>query len=275
MHFADPVAITDTHCHLDFNAFDGDRAEVIERARAAGVRRILNPGIDLSSSRAALALAHQHPEVFAGVGIHPNDTANLSASTLDELRSLICTEKENQGKIAAVGEIGLDYYRDRSPKPIQQQVFRQQLALAEEMGLPVVIHNREASQELLPILQEWHTGLVRAASPLAERPGVLHSYAGDLETAQAAIRINFYIGITGPVTFKNARDLQEIVAALPLSRLLVETDGPFLTPHPHRGQRNEPAHVRLIVEKIASLHNTTLTGVSEVTSENARNLFNW
>jgi TatD DNase family protein len=269
------VALTDTHCHLNFNSYDGDRAEVIERARTAGVLRILNPGIDLDSSIAAVELAREFSEVYAAAGFHPNDTGRMSSRAMEELQELIVTEKQKQGKIAAVGEIGLDYYRDRAPREVQKQCFRQQLALAQEMSLPVIIHNRQASEDILSILEEWQIELTKAASPLAERPGVLHSYAGDLETAQAAIRLNFYIGITGPVTFKNARDLQTVITALPLSRLLVETDGPFLTPHPHRGERNEPAHVRLIVEKIAALHNTTPTGVAEVTSANARNLFNW
>jgi TatD DNase family protein len=269
------LVLTDTHCHLDFHTYDGDRAEVIERARQAGLQRILNPGIDLSSSRQAVALAERYAELFAAVGVHPNDSTSFGENTLDELRSLAAPAGRKHSGVVAVGEIGLDYYRDRAPQDLQQKVFREQLSLAEALGLPVVIHNRDASHDLLPILKEWQTGLVDMGSPLAERPGVLHSYAGDLETAREALRLNFYIGITGPVTFKNAASLQELVSAIPLSRLLVETDGPFLTPHPHRGKRNEPSFVRYTVEKIASLHHRTVSDVARETSDNARKLFNW
>jgi TatD DNase family protein len=272
---AGPVVLVDTHCHLDFEAYDGDREDVLAQARQTGVERILNPGIDLSTSRKAVELAENYNPVYAAVGVHPNDANTFTSSTLEELREIAAPGGKMYHKVAAWGEIGLDYYRDRASRPLQQRVFREQLAAAAELGLPVVIHNRDASADLLPILKEWVAGLVQEGSPLAERPGVLHSFAGDLETAQAAIRLNFYIGITGPVTFKNARDLQDVVAALPVSRLLIETDGPFLTPHPHRGQRNQPSFVRYTAEKIASIHNLSLRFVAEKTSDNARKLFNW
>jgi TatD DNase family protein len=269
------IDLTDTHCHLDFHSYDGDREEIIERARQAGLQRILNPGIDLSSSRQAVEQAERYAELFAAVGVHPNDSTSFGPNTLDELRRQAAPGGRKHPGVVAVGEIGLDYYRDRAPQDLQQKVFREQLSLAEDLGLPVIIHNRDASHDLLPILKEWQAGLVERSSPLAERPGVLHSYAGDLETAREATQLNFYIGITGPVTFKNAASLQEIVSVLPLSRLLVETDGPFLTPHPHRGKRNEPSFVRYTVEKIASLHHRTVSDVARETSDNARKLFNW
>lgn len=154
-------------------------------------------------------------------------------------------------------------------------VFRQQLALAEEAGLPVIIHNREASSELMEVLEDWHAELVKSNPTLAANPGVLHSFSASLDIAQRAMAINFFIGITGPVTFKNAPELQELVTSLPLDRLLIETDAPFLTPHPHRGKRNEPSYVLYTAEKIASLKNLPLAVVAETTTKNAGRLFHW
>ena len=215
-------------------------------------------------------MAEATPEVFAAVGIHPNDALTFEAGTIGELRKLLASPK-----VRAVGEIGLDYYRDRAPKDIQMVVFRQQLALAEEAGLPVIIHNRNASSDLLEVLEDWHAELVKSNPILAENPGVLHSFSASPEIAQRAMAINFFIGITGPVTFKNAPELQELVSTLPLDCLLIETDAPFLTPHPHRGKRNEPADVRYTAEKIASLKNLPFAMVAETTTQNAGRLFHW
>lgn len=276
MHSLASTALTDTHCHLDFNAFDGDRAAVLERAQEAGVGRILNPGIDLTSSRAGLELAQLHPQVYAAVGMHPNEASSFGSETIDELRKLVyLPDGSMHPKAAAIGEIGLDYYRDRTPREVQRRAFREQLALAAEVNLPVIVHNRQATADILVYLAAWHAELVRAGSPLVDRPGVLHSYSDNLEAALKAINLNFYIGITGPVTFKNARELPQVVAGLPLERLLVETDAPFLAPHPHRGKRNEPAFVRLVVEKIASILLQPFAAIAEVTSNNARRLLNW
>lgn len=269
-------AITDTHCHLDFNAFDGDRADVLERAQEAGLDRILNPGIDLASSKKALKLAESHDIVYAAVGVHPNDALTFDSSTLKELRSLVGSPgKAINRKVAAIGEIGLDYYRDRAPRDLQRQLFRQQLDLAADLGLPVVVHNRQASDDILNMLGEWQAQLSDAGSPLVQRPGVLHSYSDDVDTALKAISLKFYIGFTGPVTFKKAIDLQDVAARLPLTHILVETDAPFLTPHPYRGQRNEPAYVRQVIDKIAVIRNLPFSEVAEATSANARRLFNW
>jgi TatD DNase family protein len=270
------VYLSDTHCHLDFDAFDDDREATLDRAKRVGVNRILVPGIDLVSSRSAVSLAEAYLEVYAAVGVHPNDALKFDENTLTELREVIYQgEMSRHPKIVAIGEIGLDYYRDRAPRQLQHKLFQSQLEIAAELELPVVIHNRQASADILEIISNWQAGLRKVGSPLAERPGVLHSFSGDQETARRATEHNFYIGITGPVTFKNARDLQKVVASAPLERLLIETDAPFLTPHPHRGQRNEPAHVHLVAEAIASLKSTTLSVVSDQTSENARRLFNW
>jgi TatD DNase family protein len=264
------LTLTDTHCHLDFEAFDSDRDLVLERARQAGLVRMLNPGIDVLSSQAILKLAEETPEVYAAVGVHPNSATTFNNQTLEQLREIAV-----HPKVVAIGEIGLDYYRDRAPKDVQLRIFRKQLELASELDLPVIIHNRQATDDVLSLLSEWHAQLSRASSPLAGQPGVLHSYSDDEVNGLKAIALNFFIGITGPVTFQNARDFQRVVSALPVTSLLIETDAPFLTPHPRRGQRNEPALVRLVVEKIAELHSSKVQDVAAVTTKNADRLFNW
>lgn len=263
-------SLTDTHCHLDFEWFDKDRDQVVERAREAGITRILNPGIDLASSHSALELADRFTEVYVAVGIHPNSASTFNQESMPRLRELA-----SHPKVVAIGEIGLDYYRDRAPRDLQQRIFRLQLELAAESGLPVVIHNREATADVLQLLLEWQTQLVEAGSVLAQRPGVLHSYAENEENGRKAIESNFTIGITGPVTFRNAPELQRVVASLPVTHLLIETDAPFLTPHPLRGQRNEPALVRWVAEKIAELHSSSVSEIARETSQNADRLFNW
>ncbi len=263
-------ALVDTHCHLDFNRFDGDRDKVIERATKEGIERILNPGINLDSSRSILQFTELHSPIYAAVGVHPNDAQSWAYDTLNLLRNLAAN-----GKVVAIGEIGLDYYRETSPRAKQLQILREQLHLAGEIELPVVIHNREATEDVLAVLSEWCAELIKSGSKLIERPGVLHSFSADLKSALAAIDLNFYIGITGPVTFRNAERLRQIVAEVPIDRLLVETDAPFLTPHPYRGKRNEPAYVRYVADKIAELKNITFEEVSAVTTSNAAKLFKW
>ena len=263
-------SLTDTHCHLDFEWFDKDRDQVIERARQAGITRILNPGIDLATSQAALKLAERFDEVYVAVGIHPNSANTFNQDSLPQLRELV-----THPKVVAIGEIGLDYYRDRAPRDLQQRIFQLQLELAAESGLPVVIHNRQATADVLQFLLEWQAQLVKAGSALAQRPGVLHSYSDNEVNGRKAIDSNFTIGITGPVTFRNAPELQRVVASLPIKHLLIETDAPFLTPHPLRGQRNEPALVRWVAEKIAELHSFSVSEIARETSQNADQLFNW
>ena len=258
--------LIDTHAHLDFPQFDADRAAVIERAQAAGVVAIVNAGTDLESSRRAVALAGQHPGVYASVGVHPHDAKTLDGDALAAMRELA-----RQPKVVAVGEIGLDFYRNLSPQDLQRRAFQAQLAWAARLGKPVIVHDREAHAEVLKALTSWAAGLAR--SPLAGRVGVLHSFSGDLLMAKRAIDLGFYISISGPVTYQNARRLAEIVQALPLDRLLIETDCPYLTPHPHRGKRNEPAHVRLVAAKIADIKGLTVDMVAATTTANARQLF--
>ncbi len=260
---------TDTHCHLDFDRFDKDRAEVLDKAWDAGLVWILNPGIDIETSKAAIDLSKSNPEkINAAVGIHPNYGKAWSADLLEELRAL-----SQEPEVVAIGEIGLDYYREHTPHDQQWKMFEAQLSLAEERELPIVIHNRESTKDLLEILRTWVEGLKQSNNPLASHPGVMHSFSADLETAKYAVELNFFIGISGPVTFTNAPDRKAITAEIPLDRLLLETDAPFLAPHPHRGKRNEPAFIPLIAEEIARLHNTSLLNVAERTFRNAMGLF--
>ncbi len=272
------MTLTDTHCHLDFDKFDSDRQAVLDRAIQAGVGRILIPGLTLTSSLSAVKLAHSHPLLFAAVGVHPTEASGFESSSINDLRNLA-----QHPKVKAIGEIGLDYYWDTSPRDLQQKVLKDQLALAAELQLPVIIHFREKGDEpsgdcaadLVNILEKWVAGLKRSKSPLAKRAGVLHSFSGTLETARAAMKLGFFLGVAGPVTYKNGQTRQELVAALPLDRILLETDAPFQTPHPHRGKRNEPAYVRLIADKIALVRSSTIEVIAAATGENAKRLFAW
>lgn len=269
--------LVDTHCHLNFNWFDSDRAAVLQRAQDAGVGRILNPGIDVVTSHQALALAHNSPLVFCAVGVHPNDAGSWNIDTRAELHWLA-----QQPRVAGIGEIGLDYYRDRAPVELQKQIFTEQLTLAAELRLPVILHmrsaspqDRQASQDVLDTLADWISDLKSNHNPLVERPGVLHSFSEDVDLARRAVDMGFYIGITGPVTFRKAAELHRVVREIPVERLLVETDAPFLTPEPHRGKRNEPAHVRFVTEKIAQIKDISFKAAVEYTTANANFLFQW
>jgi len=270
--------LTDAHCHLDLDKFDSDREAVLDRAIQAGVERILIPGLSLTSSLSVVKLAESHPGLYAAIGVHPTEASAVELSMLNDLRKW-----SQHPKVKAIGEIGLDYYWNSTPHGHQQKVLKAQLALAAELQLPVVIHFREkgdasggdCASDLMKILEEWMRGLRREKSPLAERPGVLHSYSGTLEMAGEAMHLGFYMGVSGPVTFENGQRRQELVSAIPLDHILIETDAPFQTPHPFRGKRNEPAYVRLIADKIGTVHFVTTEQVAAVTSENARRLFAW
>lgn len=253
--------LVDSHCHLDFERFDADRDEVVARAEAAGVGQIIVPALDLENVAAVLALADRYPGVYAAIGVHPNSAAGWEDGWLEQLRSLAGHEK-----VVAIGEIGLDYYWDKTPVEVQQRAFSRQLALAAELELPVIVHNRESDADVIRLL---------AASPLAgrARAGVLHSFSAPWETAAAGLDLGFYLGFTGPVTFKKADDLRRVAARVPLERLLVETDAPFLTPQPHRGKRNEPAYVAYVAEKVAELHGLSPAALAKATSANAARLF--
>ncbi len=253
--------LIDTHCHLDFERFDEDRDVVVQRAIDVGVTRIVVPALTLQNCEAVLQLADKYDGVYAAVGIHPNSSAAWQDSWIDVLRDLAQHEK-----VVAIGEIGLDYYWDKSPQPIQHRALALQLVLAAELNLPVIIHNREADADVIRLLSE---------SLLAGRdcPGVLHSFSADWQTAVSALDMGFYLGFTGPVTFKKAEQLRQIVAKVPLDRLLVETDAPFLTPHPYRGKRNEPSYVTYMAERIAVVRGMETAVLAEQTTANALRLF--
>lgn len=255
------AALVDTHCHLDFESFDADREAVVKAARAVGVTAIIVPALDLDNIPAVLSLTEQYDDVYAAVGVHPNSTAAWSDGWLDRVR-----EAAQHPRVVAIGEIGLDYHWDKSPAPVQHTAFAQQLALAAEMDLPVIIHNREATDDVL--------GLLRASALAGrERAGVMHSFSAGWAAAEQALKLGFHIGITGPVTFKRADELRNIAAEVPLSRLLIETDAPFLTPHPYRGRRNEPGYVRFVAEAIASERSLPVSAVAAQTTANAVRLF--
>jgi TatD DNase family protein len=264
------AGLVDTHCHLNFDEFDPDRDEVVDRARENGISRILIPGIDIETSESAIKYASEYPEVYAAVGVHPNSAINWTTNTLDKIKKLAASQK-----VVAIGEIGLDYYRDQTPREIQMIAFEQQLELAAELELPVIIHNREASEDIHDIIQDWHYKIKANRSKLTEKPGEMHAFTGDAVFAKLMISLNFTLGITGPLTFRNSHLLQSLVSEIPLERLFIETDSPFLTPHPFRGKRNEPANVRIVAEKIAELKAVPVKNVIEVTTASADFLFNW
>jgi len=234
---------------------------VIARATEAGVMAFINPSVDLADSRQVVALATEIPNLYAAIGFHPNDAAKFDDDSLAQLRHLAA-----HPKVVAIGEIGLDYYWDETPRPIQRHVFEQQLDLARELGKPVIIHQRDAAEDTMAILRCW-------VNNPSQNQGVLHSFSGNMAMAEESIALGFYIGISGPITFKNARDLPTVATNIPLSRLLVETDSPFLSPHPLRGKRNEPARVNLVAEKIATLRQIPFNDLSHQVTENTISLF--
>jgi TatD DNase family protein len=257
--------VIDTHCHLNFDGFDADRAEAVARAAALGVTRIITPAIDLTTCQQVLDLALAYPGIYAAVGVHPNSTVSWSPEHVAAVETY-----SRAPKVVAIGEIGLDYHWDTSPHAAQWHAFEQQLALAATLGLPVIVHNRKADADIIRILETWTSGL---HGHLRDRPGVLHSFSGDEATAERALSAGFYLGFTGPLTYRNADSTRRIAASVPLERLLVETDAPFLTPIPHRGKRNEPAYIPLIVERLAALRGLTPGEMGSITTRNAETLF--
>lgn len=260
-----PLQLIDTHCHLNFESYDPDRADILRRARLAGVAHIIIPAIDLPSCRQALALADRNKGVYAAVGIHPNSCSGFVASHIDDLRALA-----HHQSVIAIGEIGLDYYWDKCPQASQQRALEAQLDLAAQLQLPVILHNREAANDLMAILEAWAPTV---PSELHNRRGVLHSFSASLEVAQLAIELGFYTGFTGPLTYKNADELRAVAATIPLDRILIETDGPFLAPQQRRGKRNEPAFLPFINAKLAELRGVSAEAMARQTSANAKQLF--
>lgn len=249
----------DTHCHLDVGAFDQDRDAVIARARQVGVTRFLNPAYDLDSSRRAVALAQGHADVVAAVGVHPNDALTFDDAQLETLYALA-----QSPKVVAIGEIGLDYHWQTVPRVQQAAAFIAQLHLARRLMRPVIIHCREAYDDVLDILVKHGDGVSGV---------VLHAFSGKLAHMRVAVQRGYALGIGGPVTYPNAHRLREVVRAMPLDRLLVETDSPYLAPQMQRGQRNEPAYLTAVVEKIAEIHGMNVGDIAQIATDNGRRIF--
>lgn len=260
MKTREQMHLIDTHAHLDMPEFKADLPQVIQRAREAGVSTILTVGIDLASCRKAIEIAETYPDIFAILGVHPHDAAQVGERDLDRLKVLARHEK-----VKAWGEIGLDFFRNLSPPAIQQEIFRRQITIAKELKLPLVIHSRSATQETITCLREergWEVG------------GVIHCFSGDARTAAQYLEMGFVISIPGVVTFNKAQGLREVVKGLPAEKLLLETDAPFLAPVPHRGKRNEPAYVRLTAATCAAIRGEDISALAATTTRNACRVFN-
>ena len=252
------MPLFDTHAHYDSNGFSADREAVLSALPAAGVELVVDPGCDLESSRAAIALAESYPWVYAAAGIHPSDCAGTGEAESAALQSLC-----SQEKVVAIGEIGLDYYwKDNPPKEFQQMVFRRQMELAQELDLPVIVHDREAHKDSLAIALEYPN--VR---------GVFHCFSGSPEMAEELLKRGWYLGFDGPITYKNAHRAPEVAAVTPLDRIVIETDSPYLTPVPFRGKRNDSRYLPYIVEKLAQWKGVSPQEMTQITWENGLRLF--
>ena len=248
----------DTHAHMDDRAFDEDREALLSRLPEEGIGLLMNPGCSLASSRAACALAGNYDYIYAAVGSHPDAAAEVCPEVLEQYRVLI---RENP-KVRAIGEIGLDYHYEDIPREIQKEAFRAQMALAAELNLPVIVHEREAHGDGMAIVREFPTVT-----------GVFHCYSGSLEMARELISLGWYIGFTGVLTFKNARKAREVAAALPLERIVLETDCPYMSPEPFRGKRNDPGKLYRMAQALAALRGLSEEDVQRVTLENGRRLY--
>lgn len=251
--------LIDTHVHLNADQYDDDLQEVIDRALSEGIDRMFVVGFDTKTIERTMKLIDQYDFIYGIIGWHPVDAIDCTDERLEWIESL-----SKHPKIIGIGEMGLDYHWDKSPKDIQKDVFRKQIALAKRVQLPIIIHNREATQDCVDILKEENA---------SEVGGIMHSFSGSNEIADEILKMNFYVSLGGPVTFKNAKQPKEVAKHVPLDRLLVETDAPFLSPHPYRGKRNEPARVKLVAEQIAELRGMTYEEICKATTENAERLF--
>lgn len=249
----------DTHTHLDAIQFDEDREETITRALEQGVTRMINIGFNRETIPTTMKLAEAHDFIYAAVGWHPQDAITMQEGDLDWIADLCAHEK-----VVAIGEIGLDYYWDTSPKDVQHTVLRNQIGLARSLGMPICIHNRDAHEDVVRILRE---------EKASEVGGVMHSFSGSWEIAKMCLDMGFHLSFGGPITFKNAKQPKEVLAQTPMDRLLIETDSPYLTPHPYRGKRNESAHVRLVAEAAAEIKGMSFEEIAEITTQNALGLF--
>lgn len=253
------VQLFDTHVHLNVEQFGEDKEAVIDRAREAGVTMMNVVGFDRETIKGAIDLAETYSFIYATVGWHPVDAVDMAPEDLDWIESLA-----DHSKVVAIGETGLDYHWDKSPADVQKDVFRQQIDLAKNVNLPLVIHGRESQEDIVAIMEE---------EGLGPAGGIMHCYSGDIETAKRSLELGFHISFGGPVTFKNAQMPKDVAKEVPLDRLLIETDCPFLAPHPYRGKRNEPAYVVKVAEKLAELHDMSFEQLVETTTANAKALF--
>ncbi len=251
--------LIDTHAHLDSKKFKNDQAAVIKRAQEAGIKYIFNIGACEESSKESVELAKKYSQIYAAVGVHPHNAIDVTGDTLRSLRKLAQEEK-----VRAIGEIGLDYHYDFSPRDVQQRVFRAQLRMAHDLKMPVIIHSREADEDTMRILKE---------EEVDKLGGIMHCFAGDLAMAEECLRLNLKLAFGGVITFKNAKMTQDVVKTIPLKHLLIETDSPYLTPVPHRGKRNEPAYVVQVAKKIAKIKGIEFEEVVRVTTQTAMELF--
>lgn len=249
----------DSHAHLDDRRFDRDRGSIIRRAKENGISYIMNPGADYESSVRAVELANKYDMIYAAVGVHPHD-----AKTMDDIMLQLLKAMTKKPKVMAIGEIGLDYHYDNSPRDIQRKWFREQIRLAKEVKLPIIVHDREANNDVMKILKEENA---------FENGVLMHCYSGSAELARQYVKLGAYISIAGPITFKNARKAVEVVEAVPIEYLMIETDSPYLTPVPYRGKRNESSYVRFVAEKIAEIKGISFEEVAEKTTQNAKKYF--
>jgi len=253
------MMLIDSHAHLEMPDFKRDVEQVIQRATESGVGYIFTVGTEKKDWEKALEISDSHPSIYAILGVHPHNAKEIDDQTYPTLRELC-----RNGKVKAYGEIGLDFFRNLSPRDIQLKRFREQIGLAKELGFPIVVHDREAHQETLEILKSERA---------EECGGIIHCFSGDYEMARACMDMGFYISIPGSITFKNAEGFRMIVKRIPLESLLVETDAPFLTPEPFRGERNEPSFVRYTAQKVAEIKKISFEKVAEVTTENALRVY--
>ncbi|PKM77489.1 MAG: hydrolase TatD [Firmicutes bacterium HGW-Firmicutes-15] len=251
--------IIDTHAHLQDKKLRENLENVLGRAKEVGVEKIICVGYDLASSQEAVLLARKYKQIYAAVGIHPHDAQTLTSEVLGKIRNLA-----KDPRVVAIGEIGLDYYRDLSPRDKQKEAFIEQIKLAHEIGKPIIVHDRDANQDVIDIAKKQRAG---------KNGGIMHCFSGNLPLAMEAIKEGFYISFAGPLTYKNAKKAQEVATKIPQNRLLVETDCPYLTPEPLRGKLNEPAHVRFVVQKMAELRNQHPDEIAYLTGRNAREVY--
>lgn len=259
------MEFVDTHCHLNFHAYNDDLDRVIERADTACVHRIVIPGLDLLSSHQAVALAGSHNQVFAAVGIHPEEVDSYIEDNIHVIENLLANEK-----VVGIGEIGLDYYHRKDRVFQQKELLRTFLKMAIKHQKPVILHSRESLKDLIQVISEE-----LSIFHLDKMSGIFHAFEGDLEDATKVIEMGFFIGVGGPITYKNAIMKHEVFSKIDLTSIVLETDGPFLTPQTFRGKRNEPSYIPLIAEKLAELKHCDIKEVADITTENAKKLFKW